>query len=171
MFVPQKTSRFVREKLPTQLIRQTHPHPPRPANCTLFCLEVLFLFKSLSTDPRILLCKRRIEDFHRAQIVKFVSFTGACTGKYVVKSVKKRPAKLSTEPQKRPVNMQHSLIDPAKLHVFGGSRRHQKMRKNVIWDCVNLWGTSMSFLPVTCDAAAIRTAWRMNPPPSVLVKN
>jgi len=35
----------------------------------------------------------------------------------------KRPAKLSTAPQKRPVNMQHSLIDHSKLHVFGGSRR------------------------------------------------
>jgi len=43
---------------------------------------------SLSTDLRALLCKRRIEDFHRVQIVKFVSFTGAFTGKYVVKSVK-----------------------------------------------------------------------------------
>ena len=38
-------------------------HPSRPANCTLFCLEVWFLFRSLSTDPRTLLCKRRIEDF------------------------------------------------------------------------------------------------------------
>ena len=63
-------------------------HPPRPANCTLFGLQVLFLFRSLSTDPRTLLCKRRIEDFHRAQIVKFVSFTGAFTGKYVVKALK-----------------------------------------------------------------------------------
>jgi len=35
-----------------------------------------------------LLCKRRIEDFHRAQNVKLVSFTGASTGNYVVKSVK-----------------------------------------------------------------------------------
>jgi len=47
-----------------------------------------FLYMSLSSDPRTLLCKRRIEDFHRAQIVKFVSFTGAFTGEYVVKSVK-----------------------------------------------------------------------------------
>jgi len=60
---------------------------PRLANCTLFCLEGLFLFRSLSTDLRALLCKRRIEDFHPAQIVKFVSFTVAFTGKYVVKSV------------------------------------------------------------------------------------
>jgi len=66
----------------------TEIHPLRPANCTLYCLEVLFLFRSLSTDPRTLLCKRRIEEFHRAQIVKFVSFTGAFTSKYVVKSVK-----------------------------------------------------------------------------------
>ena len=43
--------------------------------------------------------------------------------------------------------MQHSLIDPAKLHVFGESRKHQKMRKSVIQGCANLWGTSMSFLP------------------------
>jgi len=43
---------------------------------------------SLSTDPKALLCKRRNEDFHAAQIVKFVSFTGAFTGKYVVKSDK-----------------------------------------------------------------------------------
>jgi len=43
--------------------------------------------------------------------------------------------------------MQHSLIDPAKLHVFGVSRRHQKMRKSVINDYANLWGTSRSFLP------------------------
>jgi len=34
------------------------------------------------------LCKRRIEDFYRAQIAKFVSFTGAFTCKYAVKSVK-----------------------------------------------------------------------------------
>ena len=34
------------------------------------------------------LLKRRIDNFHRAQIVKFVSFTGAFTGIYVVKSVK-----------------------------------------------------------------------------------
>ena len=63
-------------------------HPPRPANCALFCLEVLFLFRSLSTDPRTLVCQRRTEDFHQVQIVKFVSFTGAFAGKYVVKSVK-----------------------------------------------------------------------------------
>jgi len=73
---------------PCLFIRVCHIHPPRRANCTPFCLEVLFLFRSLSTDPRTLLCKRRIEDFHRAQIVKFVSFTGAFAGKYVVKSVK-----------------------------------------------------------------------------------
>ena len=34
------------------------------------------------------MCKRRIEYFHRAQIVKFVTFTGAFTGKCVLKSVK-----------------------------------------------------------------------------------
>jgi len=43
---------------------------------------------SLSTDPTTLLCQRRNEDFHRAQIVKNFSFTGTFTGKYVVKSVK-----------------------------------------------------------------------------------
>jgi len=32
----------------------------------------------------------RNEDFHRAQIVKFVSFTGAFTGKYVVKILTER---------------------------------------------------------------------------------
>jgi len=63
-------------------------HPSRPANCTLFGLEGLFLFRSLSTDSKTLLCKSRIEDFHRAQIVKFFSFTGAFTSQYVVKSVK-----------------------------------------------------------------------------------
>jgi len=75
----------INRNLPTQRVRV---HAPRPANCTLFCLEVLFLFRSLSTDPRTLLCKSRIEDLHHAQIVKFVSFTGAFTGKCVVKSVK-----------------------------------------------------------------------------------
>jgi len=54
----------------------------------IYCLQVLFLFRSLSADPMTLLCKRRIEDFHRAQFVKFVNFTGVFTGKYVVKSVK-----------------------------------------------------------------------------------
>ena len=49
--------------------------------------------------------------------------------------------------------MHHSLIDPAKLHVFGESRKHQKMRKSVIQGCANLWVTSMSLLPVTCEAA------------------
>jgi len=34
------------------------------------------------------LCETRINFFHRAQIVKFVSFTGAFTCEYVVKSVK-----------------------------------------------------------------------------------
>ena len=43
---------------------------------------------SLTTDPRTLLCKKCIEDFHGAQIVKFVSFTGAFTSKFVVKSDK-----------------------------------------------------------------------------------
>jgi len=51
------------------------------------------------------------------------------------------------------VNMHHTLIDPAKLHLFGESRTHQKMRKSLIQACANLWGTSMSFLPYTCDAA------------------
>jgi len=49
--------------------------------------------------------------------------------------------------------MHHSLIDPAKLHDFGESRRHQKMRKSVIKGCAIFGGTSMSFLPITCDAA------------------
>jgi len=40
-----------------------------------------------NTDPMTHLCKKHIEDLHQAQIVKFVSFTGALTGKYVVKSV------------------------------------------------------------------------------------
>jgi len=123
------------------------------ANCTLFCLEVLFLFRSLSTDPRALLCKRRVEDFHRAQIVKFVSFSGSFTGKYVVKYVPEISSKLSKASQKRPVKMRQSLISPIKLHVFVGSRRHQKMRMYVIQGCANLWSTSMSFLRVTCDAA------------------
>ena len=106
-------------------------HPPRPANCTLFCLQVWFLFRSLSTDPRTLLCKRRIEDFHRSKIVEFVSFTGAFTGKYVVKSVKEACETVHSTP-KETCQSATSLIDPAKLHDFGGSRRHQKMRKNVI---------------------------------------
>jgi len=62
-------------------------HPPSRSNCTLFCLDILFLYRSLRTDPRTFSCKRLIEDFHQGQIVKFVSFTGAFTGKYVVKSV------------------------------------------------------------------------------------
>jgi len=40
-------------------------------------------------DPISLVCKSRVEDFHRAKIVEFVSFTGAFTGKYAVKSVNK----------------------------------------------------------------------------------
>ena len=47
--------------------------------------------------------------------------------------------------------MHHSLIDPAKLHFFEESRRHKKTHKSVIQGCANLRGTSMSFLPVTCD--------------------
>jgi len=68
-------------------------------------------------------------DFHRAQIVKFVSFAGAFTGKYVVKSVKEASETVHSSPKK---TLQHNSIDPAKLHVLRGSRRHQKMRKNVI---------------------------------------
>ena len=49
--------------------------------------------------------------------------------------------------------MRHSFISPVKLHVFVGSRRHQKMRMCVIQGCANLWSTSMSFLRVACDAA------------------
>jgi len=49
--------------------------------------------------------------------------------------------------------MRHSLIRPIKLHVFVGSRRHQKMRMCVIQGCANLWSISMSFLRVACDAA------------------
>ena len=74
-------------------------HPPRPANCTLFCLEVLFLFRSLRTDPMTLLCKRRIEDFHRDTTVKFVSFTGAFTGKHIVKSVKEACKTIHSTPK------------------------------------------------------------------------
>ena len=74
-------------------------HPPRPDNCTLFCLEVLFLFRSLITDPRTLLCKRRIQDFHGAQIVKFVYFIGVFTSKYVVKSVKEAFETVCTTPR------------------------------------------------------------------------
>jgi len=50
-----------------------------------FCFDSLL---SLSADTRALLCKRRVQDFHRAKIVEFVSFTGAFTGKYVVNPVK-----------------------------------------------------------------------------------
>jgi len=108
---------------------------------------------SLSTDPRTLLCKRRIEDFHRAQIVKFVIFTGAFTDKSVVKSVKETCETVHRISKERPVKMRHSLTSPIKLHVFVGSRRHEKMRMCVIQGCANLWSTSMSFLRVACDAA------------------
>jgi len=77
----------------------SHIHPPRPANCTLFGLEVLFLFSSFSTDLTTLLCKKFIEDFHRAQIVKFVSFTGDFTSKYVVKSIKEACETVHSTPE------------------------------------------------------------------------
>jgi len=41
--------------------------------------------------------------------------------------------------------MRHSLISPARLHVFRGSRRYQKRRMCVIQGCANLWNTSISF--------------------------
>ena len=81
-------------------------------------------------------------------------------------------AKLWTASQKRPVEMRHSLISPVKLHVFVGSKRHQKMRMCVIQGCANLWSTSMSFIWVTCDAARglqcpkqtckRRTGWKLH---------
>jgi len=124
-------------------------HPPRPANCTFFCLEVLFLFRSLITNPRTLLCKRRMWGFSSSATCQICQQYW-CFHRQICNKFRQR---ILPAPQKRPVNMHHSLIDPAKLYVFGGSRRHQKMRKNVIYGCLNLWGTSMSFLPVTCDAA------------------
>ena len=48
--------------------------------------------------------------------------------------------------------MRHSLISPIKLHIFVGSKIHQKMRMYVIQGCENLWSTSMSVIRVTCDA-------------------
>ena len=44
-------------------------------------------------------------------------------------------------------------MSPIKLHVFGGSTRHQKMGMCMIQGCANLCSTSMSFLRFTCDAA------------------
>ena len=104
----KKLARIDPELRPHELRERTTPskkhpmlklHQPRPATCTPFCLQGLFLFRSLSTDPRTLLCKRRIEDFHRAKIVKFVSFTGAFTGKYVVKSVKEACETVHSNPK------------------------------------------------------------------------
>ena len=70
-----------------------------------------------STDPRTLLCKRFIEDFHRAQIVKFVSFTGAFTGIYVVKSVKEACKTVHSTPKE---TCQHAtqLDRPCKTACF-----------------------------------------------------
>jgi len=65
-------------------LNRLEAHPLSPPNCTLFCWGVLSLFRSVSTDPRFFLCKRHVQNFRRAQIVRFVSFTS----KYVVKSVK-----------------------------------------------------------------------------------
>jgi len=50
--------------------------------------------------------------------------------------------------QKRPVKRWHGLISPTKLHIFGDSRRHQKMRMGVIQGCANLWSIWMSSLRV-----------------------
>ena len=62
-------------------IGQLHQSPPSPVpGCS--CSGLLVGYKDC------LLYKRRTEDFHRAHLVKFVSFTGAFTGKHVVKSVK-----------------------------------------------------------------------------------
>ena len=45
------------------------------------------------------MCKRRTEDFERGQIVKFVSFTSAFTGKYVVKIVKEACETVQNPPE------------------------------------------------------------------------
>jgi len=107
------------------------PHPLRPANCTLFCIEVLFLFRSLSTDSITLLCKRRIEDFHRDKIVKFVSFTGAFTGEYVVKSVKEACETVHSTPKE---TCQHAtqFDGPCKTACFWWVKETPKDAQDVI---------------------------------------
>ena len=60
-------------------------HLPSPSKFSPFCSGGLFQHWPLSADPRALLCQRCIQYFWWAQIVEFVSFTGAFTSKYVVK--------------------------------------------------------------------------------------
>jgi len=106
-FINSPATVFLKSSRKRKASDDHHTHPPRPTNCILFCLEGLFLFRSLSTDPRTYLCKRSIEDFHRAQIVKFVSFTGAFTSKYVVKSVKETCETVSSIPKETCQNATH----------------------------------------------------------------
>ena len=125
----------------------------RSANFTLFGLQVLFLSRSLSTDPRTLFCtKRHIEDFHRAQIVKFVSFTGAFTDKYVVKSIKEACETVHSTLKE---TCQHAtqFDRPCKTACFWWVKETPKDAQECDLGLCKFWTTSMSFLPVTCDAA------------------
>jgi len=47
---------------------------------------------------------------------------------------------VSTASEKRPVKRWHSLMSPTKLHVFGGSTRHQKMGLCMIQGCAHFCG-------------------------------
>ena len=70
------------------------------------------------------MCKSRIEDFHRAQIVNFVSFTGAFTGKYVVKSVKETCKTVHSIPKETPKASQSDL--PYKTACIEGVKETLK---------------------------------------------
>ena len=98
------------------------------------------------------MCKRRIEDFHRAQIVKFVSFTGAFTGKYVVKSVKEACKTVHSIP-KETCQYATQFDRPCKTSCFWWVKETPKDAQECDLVLCKLGGTSMSFLPVTCDAA------------------
>ena len=111
---------------------------------------------SLSTDPRPFLCQRRVQDFHRAQIVEFVSFTGAFASKRVVKSVKETCETVHSIPKE---TCQHTtqFDRPCKTACCWGIKGHHKMRKSVIQECdpelCKFVGYFHVLLPVTCDVA------------------
>jgi len=100
-------------------------HSPSPSKFAPFCSGGLFQYRSLSADPRSLLCKRRVSYFLGAKTVELVSFTGAFTGKYVVNPVKETCETVHGIP-KETCQKVTRFDEPYRTAFFGGVKETSK---------------------------------------------
>jgi len=103
-----------------------YSHPPNPSKFTPFVWRVYFNTCLLVRIPGLFCVRGMFKIFVVKIVGEFVNFTGNFHLS-ICNNPSKRPAKLSTTSQKRPVKRSHGSMGPTKLHVFGGSTRHQKM--------------------------------------------